>query len=256
MTTSNYGGNVVRKLSTKLRVFTDDRIDLVTNAPYEYYMLRLGHESEHLVSGLGSFTIYVLDMSRDVKMACLGIAEEIQEGSVIQSEGLDAKIYVSNGTVTLLIAGTVNGTAMGTKLSHTAKQNIYKVDKPWGHELWINGQHQNYAIKQIFIKANNKTSLQFHNFKQETNILFEGNARLHFKKDAKIENLMVKADDIGVVCLSAISSIDVKPPTLHRLEAVGDIVLYEVSTAHLDDVIRVIDDTKRPDGRIEKEHGA
>ena len=48
--------------------------------------------------------------------------------------------------------------------------------------------------------------------------------------------------------------IDVFPPTLHRLEAISDITLYETSTPQLDDVVRVQDDAKRPDGRIDIEH--
>jgi hypothetical protein len=44
------------------------------------------------------------------------------------------------------------------------------------------------------------------------------------------------------------------PGILHRLEAISDVLLYETSTPHLDDVVRVTDDSKRPHGRIEKEH--
>jgi len=38
------------------------------------------------------------------------------------------------------------------------------------------------------------------------------------------------------------------------LKAISDILLYEVSTPHLDDVIRLADDKKRKDGRISTEH--
>jgi len=48
--------------------------------------------------------------------------------------------------------------------------------------------------------------------------------------------------------------VDVMPLTLHRLEAVTDILLYETSTPHLDDVVRILDDSRRPDGRLEQEH--
>jgi hypothetical protein len=36
--------------------------------------------------------------------------------------------------------------------------------------------------------------------------------------------------------------------------AITDVVLMEVSTPHVDDVVRIEDDTNRPDGRIESEH--
>ena len=65
---------------------------------------------------------------------------------------------------------------------------------------------------------------------------------------------MQATSDIGVEELFSTSIVDVVPPTLHRLEAVTDIVLCETSTPHLDDVVRVADDANRVDGRIEEEH--
>ena len=44
------------------------------------------------------------------------------------------------------------------------------------------------------------------------------------------------------------------PGNIHRIQAITDILLYEVSTPHLDDVVRLQDDNKRPDGRIKEEH--
>ena len=34
----------------------------------------------------------------------------------------------------------------------TKKNNIYKVNKPWGYELWLNGRHKNYSFKKYFLK--------------------------------------------------------------------------------------------------------
>ena len=255
MIPNNYGGNIVQNLTDELGDFASGRFDLVNGAPYEYFMLKLLNNSEYLVDGLGSFTIYVLDKGQQAKIKISGVTEGIDEGCAIQCEAARVKLCVSDGAATMLVAGTVKGVSTQPKVTLTQSENIHKVTKPWGHELWINGQHPAYAIKQIFIKNKTKTSLQFHNFKQETNILFDGEARLHFKNDPQKDNLKVNDKDIDNVLISAISSIDVRPPILHRLEAEGDILLYEVSTAHLDDVIRVKDDTKRPDGRLEKEHG-
>ena len=42
---------------------------------------------------------------------------------------------------------------------------IKKVTKPWGYELWISGEHPEYALKQVFIRAPHKTSLQYHDYK-------------------------------------------------------------------------------------------
>ena len=48
--------------------------------------------------------------------------------------------------------------------------------------------------------------------------------------------------------------VNVNNYAVHRLKAISDILLYEVSTPHLNDVIRLADDKKRKDGRIAKEH--
>jgi mannose-6-phosphate isomerase len=48
--------------------------------------------------------------------------------------------------------------------------------------------------------------------------------------------------------------VHVRPGVIHRIEAVTDLVIVEVSTPELDDVIRLEDDMGRGNGRIETEH--
>ena len=43
-------------------------------------------------------------------------------------------------------------------------------------------------------------------------------------------------------------------PKKHRVIAITDIILQEVSTPEVDDVIRIEDDNERKNGRIESEH--
>ena len=99
-----------------------------------------------------------------------------------------------------------------------------------------------------------KTSLQYHRHKQETNVLFIGTAKLHYQSNIAVKIDSVSPEDISTLTLNPLSIIDVVPFTLHRLEAITDILLYEVSTPHLDDVIRISDDSGRPNGRINQEH--
>lgn len=120
--------------------------------------------------------------------------------------------------------------------------------------MWITGEHSGYCLKEIYIIQGTKTSLQYHEIKRETNVLLEGTARLHFKNKEEVENKQVTAQDLSHYDLTPLSTVDVYPNTLHRLEALTDILLYEVSTPHLNDVIRVADDTQRAHGRIESEH--
>ena len=48
---------------------------------------------------------------------------------------------------------------------------VKKVNKPWGYEKWIADGKPNfkYVLKEILFKSNFKSSIQFHEFKEETN---------------------------------------------------------------------------------------
>ena len=129
-----------------------------------------------------------------------------------------------------------------------------KVEKPWGYEIWVVGPAHGFAFKKIFIKAKTKTSLQFHEKKIETNFIYDGRVRLHYapKKDG---HSSVQADvDIESAELNSGAIIHVLPFTIHRLEALTDLMCYEASTVELDDVIRISDDNNRPSGFIASEH--
>ena len=53
-------------------------------------------------------------------------------------------------------------------------------------------------LKKIFLKKNFKTSLQYHNYKMETNLLFSGKANLVYKKNKKVNNNVVQKSDLGI----------------------------------------------------------
>ena len=153
----------------------------------------------------------------------------------------------------IAIVGTIKSKLKEKKIKITKKSNIYKVNKPWGYELWLNGRHKNYSFKKIFLKKNFRTSLQFHKKKMETNIIFDGMAELSYKNSGAIDNLEVTKKDISFKKLSSISKIFVKPNTI-RIKALTNLMLYEASTPELDDVIRISDDFNRKHGLIKKEH--
>ena len=60
--------------------------------------------------------------------------------------------------------------------------NVRTVKKPWGYEKWIadGSPDFRYALKEIFFKANFQTSIQFHEFKEETNFVQKGKGILYF----------------------------------------------------------------------------
>jgi len=118
------------------------------------------------------------------------------------------------------------------------------VNKPWGREVWLE-LNDRYCYKRIYINAGTRTSFQYHNKKHETNYLIKGKAEVWLENDNEvIEKFKIKENDF----------FNVVPPRKHRIIALTDIILQEVSTSEVDDVIRVEDDTNRPNGKVESEH--
>lgn len=118
------------------------------------------------------------------------------------------------------------------------------VTKPWGKEEWLE-LNDRYCYKRIYINAGYKTSYQYHNFKRETNYIISGEAEVWLENDeGVVEKKIMKAGDY----------FNVTPPKKHRVIALTDIILQEVSTPEVDDVIRINDEFARGDGKIEGEH--
>jgi len=105
------------------------------------------------------------------------------------------------------------------------------VKKPWGHErLWALNEH--YAGKVLFIKAGESLSLQFHQTKDETIHIISGQMRFRVGPSA---------EELGVEVLDPGDSYAISPGTVHQMEAIDDCTLVEVSTPHLQDVVRLQD---------------
>ena len=118
------------------------------------------------------------------------------------------------------------------------------VTKPWGKEEWI-AYNEFYALKLITLNGGHRTSLHYHTHKHETYYISSGRILSWLENDkGKIDKKEMGAGSIVVIA----------PPKAHRVEAIEDTTLIEVSTPHLDDVIRVEDDFGRGNGRIDAEH--
>jgi mannose-1-phosphate guanylyltransferase len=141
-----------------------------------------------------------------------------------------------------------------------------KVSKHWGHELWIaDGIRTPYALKRILFKAGNRTSLQVHQYKFETNYVLSGTGKLYRSKEALdidtfLSNGLTSAQveeyesSFEIIELVEGVSFDVHPGFVHRVVATTDLEFIEASTTELDDVIRLQDDSGRTHGRISYEH--
>lgn len=107
-----------------------------------------------------------------------------------------------------------------------------RVDKPWGWELiWAETEH--YVGKILFVRAGQSLSLQFHNEKDESWYVQSGRAEIELgEPGAAVLNNEIVA---GGACFRY------EPGTVHRIRALQDTTILEVSTPHLDDVVRLED---------------
>ena len=174
-------------------------------------------------------------------------------GDVIYSNRNNMKLEPTGSAAALLIAGVLENNCEKPSFDVVRVDDPYKVKKPWGQELWLNVLHPSYALKEIRIKAGYQTSLQYHERKEETFLLTEGRANLIFQSNGEVEGSL-RNESLSTQDLEPMQLVHIPPRTLHRLIAKTDICLYEVSTAELDDVVRVADDFDRENGRIDVEH--
>ena len=107
-----------------------------------------------------------------------------------------------------------------------------RVDKPWGYEL-IWAVTEIYVGKVLFVKAGESLSLQYHEHKDESWLIQSGRAR--------IELGAVGDDALAEEVAGAGAAFHYTPGTVHRITAVEDTTILEVSTPHLDDVVRLAD---------------
>lgn len=105
------------------------------------------------------------------------------------------------------------------------------VEKPWGREE-IFAQTDSYVGKVLFIRQGEALSLQYHERKEETLRVLQGEVEVFL--GSSTEALEAEVLRAGAV-------VHLPPGTLHRLVAVTDCQLLEVSTNHLDDVVRLDD---------------
>lgn len=107
-----------------------------------------------------------------------------------------------------------------------------KVEKPWGHEL-IWAESDEYVGKVLFVKAGESLSLQFHREKDESWLVHDGRAKLEL---GSAGDPVLNEEVVG-----AGACFRFRPGTVHRVTALEDTTILEVSTSQLDDVVRLED---------------
>jgi mannose-6-phosphate isomerase len=108
--------------------------------------------------------------------------------------------------------------------------DIPRVEKPWGYELhWA--KTERYVGKIIHINAGHALSLQYHNLKDETILLWSGKLLFEIQQNGELTKHEVGPGE----------RFRVTPGTIHRMTAIEDSDVIEVSTPELDDVVRLED---------------
>lgn len=130
---------------------------------------------------------------------------------------------------------------MTDQTNGTGPVPIRTVPKPWGHEtIWA--ETPDYVGKILHIKAGQSLSVQYHNQKDETVHLLSGELVYRVQEgDARKGEAALKADAMHDVKLKRGESFRISPGTVHQMEAITDCDILEVSTNHLDDIVRLKD---------------
>jgi len=111
----------------------------------------------------------------------------------------------------------------------------YIVEKPWGHEeIWA--KTESYVGKILFIRKGFRLSLQHHQQKQESMRLSTGKVILFLEDESgKMQEYYLLPGDC----------VDIPKGKKHRITAIVDSEIIEVSTPEIDDIIRHEDDYGR-----------
>ncbi len=219
----------------------------LTSQPYQFKIHKINAKESKTIDVKNSSIIFPEKDGVTVE-----INEELQKLTDLRIS--DAQLKVTSNKNNILLEAQTFPELNGRPWEPYIPKNIKKVVKPWGHELWFEHNQSKFAFKMLFIKSGTKTSLQYHNKKLETMVFLTGISQITYKKNLDISNDEVSSNDLAFIEPRTPFGIHIAPKNLHRISAVSDITMFEMSTLDLDDVIRVQDDSNRKSGRIDSEH--
>ena len=117
-----------------------------------------------------------------------------------------------------------------------------RVEKPWGYEL-IWAKTERYVGKILHLRKGESLSFQYHRVKEETIRVLAGRLRFESATEHGARDLQVLAPGDGAHIPAGLR---------HRMEALEDCEVLEVSTPELDDVVRLEDRYGRADEKSER----
>jgi len=111
-----------------------------------------------------------------------------------------------------------------------------KIPKPWGYEIIFTPSNLERVGKILYVKKGHRLSLQYHDKKEETLCLVSGKAKIWLENSqGKILHLPMKLK-VGYTVLSG---------QKHRIEAIEDSYIVEVSSPEIGQTFRIEDDYER-----------
>jgi NDP-sugar pyrophosphorylase family protein len=113
-------------------------------------------------------------------------------------------------------------------LNAVKKEFESRVEKPWGYEKTI-VNNKKYLVKELYVKKGFSTSVHYHPSKDESMHIMEGEGYIDFPREKKRET----ASKGGV--------IRIEPGRVHSIVATDNLKIYEYSTPHPKDTVRVED---------------
>ena len=103
-------------------------------------------------------------------------------------------------------------------------------ERPWGTEDLLALVSKQFSVKRLKVKAGNKGGLQFHRLKDEVQIMVSGKMIIRYDLGDKIlREKVVEAGDV----------VHFPPGLVHQEEAITDCELFEASSPHFNDRVRV-----------------
>lgn len=109
-------------------------------------------------------------------------------------------------------------------------RDVERIPKPWGYEL-IFGHTARYVGKVLHVDEGESLSLQYHEMKDETLFVIRGRVQLTIRSGAEEREIQLEPGE----------AFHIPAGLIHRIEALEEAEIVEVSTPEIQDVVRLED---------------
>jgi len=123
-------------------------------------------------------------------------------------------------------------------MNYKTKPYKKRIDKPWGYQIVFTEPDFDHVGKIQFVKAGHRMSFQYHDKKEESFCLFSGKARVWIENgQGEIEKKIMEPKKGYLI----------QKGQRHRIEAIEDSFIFEVSGPEIGTTYRLQDDYNRDD---------